>query len=91
MPAERAFKYKPNDIEKVLVENMVKTGFYYRIINLGDENTTREEQEMEFLRAYLQDGYTLEEAEKLAKQRLKDFLEFVEYAEKESQMKKGEG
>ncbi|MEM1974159.1 MAG: hypothetical protein QXN68_05170 [Thermoplasmata archaeon] len=89
--AERVCKYKPNDIEKVLVENMVKTGFYYRIINLGDENTTREEQEMELLRAYLQDGYSFTEAERMAKQDLEEFLKFVEYAEKESQIKKGEG
>jgi hypothetical protein len=77
-------KYKPNEIEKILIEQMVKEKSYYRIINLGDENTTREEQEMELLRAYLQDGYPLHEAERLAKQDLEDFLKFIEEMDRQT-------
>lgn len=77
MMAESAFKYKPNEIEKKLVKKMLEDKFYYRIINLGDENTTPEEQEMKLLKAYLQDGYPLEEAEKMAKKDLQEFLKFV--------------
>lgn len=88
--AEKAIKYKPNEFEKALIEEMVRSKFYYRIINLGDENTTWDEQEMEMIRAYLQDGYSLCEAEKMAKKDLKEFMEFVNEIDKESQLKKGE-
>lgn len=89
--AERGIKYKPNEIEQALIQHMVQTKSYYRIINLGNENTLREEQEMELLRAYLQDGYPLPEAEKKACEELKNFYKFIEEIEKESQTKKGEG
>ncbi|WP_028844914.1 MULTISPECIES: hypothetical protein [Thermodesulfovibrio] len=81
---ESKFKYKPNEIERALIETMIKDKFYFRIINLGDENTTREEQEMEFLKAYLQDGYPLEEAEKKAKENLEKFLKFIEEMERQN-------
>jgi len=85
--AKSAMKYKPNEIEKELIKQMIEQRFFYRIVNLGDENTTKEEQEMELLRVYLQEGYSLEEAERLAKEDLEEFLKFVEEIDKQSQIK----
>lgn len=89
--AERGIKYQFNEIEKALIQEMVKTKNYYRIINLGDENTSRGEQEMELLMAYLQDGYPLPKAEKMARKELEEFLRFIEEIDRESQKKIGEG
>lgn len=86
--AKSALKYKPNEIEKELIKQMIEERFFYRIVNLGDENITKEEQEMELLRVYLQEGYSLEEAEKLAKEDLEEFFKFVEEIDKQSQIKR---